>query len=182
MRVEYFLGRDRMRTDLDQGTSVVWFSGDSPRMLMVQHAERRYIEWGAEQLKMMQRMPAAGGGNGQPDLDISALRFEETGQTGTVGDWDAFEVRMTGMGDQTTTFWMTTDIDVGLFEINQRVAEAGDALRTPTACGRRCGRAGVRCCCDCFRHYRSGWVKCWVRHLAAICSLPAALRSGSAYG
>lgn len=133
MRVECFLGRDRMRTDLDQGMSVVWFSGDNPRMLMVQHAERRYIEWGAEQLKMMQRMPAAGGGDAQPDLDISVLRFEETGQRGTVGDRDAFEVRMTGMGDQTTTFWMTTDIDVGLFEINQRVAEAADALRMPTA-------------------------------------------------
>lgn len=64
--MEHFLGRDRMRMDLDQGMSVVWFSGDSPRMLMVQHAERRYIEWGAEQLKTMQqvlqRMPTAGAG------------------------------------------------------------------------------------------------------------------------
>ncbi len=75
----------------------------------------------------------------QPDLDISALRFEETGQTGTGSDWDAFEVRMTDMGDQTTTFWMTTDIDVGLFEISQRVAEASDALRIPTAGGAAAG-------------------------------------------
>ena len=143
MTMDYFLGPDRMRMDLSQGMSVVWFSGDSPRMLMVQHAEQRYIEWGPEQLKMMQqmlqRMPGAGGGNEQPNLDVAALQFEETGQTATVGDWEAFEVRMTGMDDQATTFWMTTDIDVGLFEISQRVAVAADALRMPTAGGAAAG-------------------------------------------
>ena len=126
--------------DLAQSMSVIWFSGDSPRMLMVQHAEQRYIEWGPEQLKMMQqmlqRMPA--GGN-QQDIDVNALSFEETGQTETIGEWDAFEVRMTGMGDQTGTFWMTPDIDVGLFEISQRVALAADALRMPTAGGSAAG-------------------------------------------
>ncbi len=144
MTMDYFLGPDRMRMDLDQGMSVVWFSGDSPRMLMVQHADRRYIEWGPDQLKMMQqmlqRMPGAGGGNEQVDFGVAALAFEETGQTATVGDWDAFEVRMTG-ADQATTFWMTTDIEFGLFEISQRVAEAADALRMPTAGG---GAAGAQ--------------------------------------
>ena len=56
MEMQYWLGPDRLRMDVPQGASVIWFGGSQPRMLMVQHAERRYIEWGTPQLDMMRRM------------------------------------------------------------------------------------------------------------------------------
>ena len=142
MQMEYYLGPQRMRMDLAQGMSVIWFSGDAPRMLMVQHAEQRYIRWGPEQLKMMQRMlqrMQTQGANGSAEVDVSRLSFEETGRREQIGEWDAFEVRVTGMDDEAAAFWMTTDIDLGLFEVSQHVAEAADALRMPMAGGAAAG-------------------------------------------
>ena len=142
MTLEYFLGPNRMRMDLEQGMSMIWFSGDANRMLMIQHADRRYIEWGPDQLKMMQqmmqRMPQQGG-DAAPDFDIDKLRFERTGRTETIGDWDAFEVRVTGLEDQEMHYWMTTDTEVGMMEVSRQVATAADALRMPMMGG---GAAG----------------------------------------
>ena len=138
MEMNYALGDGKMRMDLDQGMSVIWTSGDAPSMLMVQHAQQRYIEWGPDQLKMMQqmlqRMPGADA-DAEPDFDPSQIRFEETGQTEQINGWDAFEVRVTGLQDQDGAFWMTRDIETGLFEISGHVADAAEALRMPMAGG-----------------------------------------------
>ena len=136
MEMNYSLGDGKMRMDLDQGMSIIWTRGDAPSMLMVQHEQQRYIEWGPDQLKMMQqilqRMPGA---DADADFDPSQIRFDETGQTEQINGWDAFEVRVTGLPDQNGVFWMTRDIDTGLFEISSQVAEAAEVLRMPMAGG-----------------------------------------------
>ena len=140
MHMEYAVGGGRLRMDMAQGVSMIWVGGDQPSMTMIQHTERRYIEWGPDQLKMMQqmmqRMPGADGANDASDLDPSQLRFEETGNRERIGEWDAFEVRMSGMeSGQTGMLWMTNDLEIGLFELTSTVAEATGALSMPMAGG-----------------------------------------------
>ena len=139
MEMEYYLGDGRMRMDLPQGMSTVWVSGDSPTMLMIQHPQQQYMEWGPDQLKMMQqmmqRMPGGGGNDQDSDFDPTRIRFRETGRREQIGEWNAFEVEVTGLDDQEGAFWMTTDVDVGLFEISTRVADAASMLSMPMAGG-----------------------------------------------
>ena len=134
MEMNYSLGDGKMRMDLEQGMSMIWTSGDAPTMLMVQHAQRQYMEWRPDQLKMLQRMPGAGA-DAESDIDPSQIRFVETGQTEQINGWDAFEVRVTGLPDQDGTFWMTRDIETGLFEISRQVADAAAVLRMPMTGG-----------------------------------------------
>ena len=42
---------------------------------------------------------------------------------------------MTGLPDQDGTFWMTRDIETGLFEISRQVADAAAVLRMPMTGG-----------------------------------------------
>ena len=143
MEMQYWLGPDRLRMDVPQGASVIWFGGSQPRMLMVQHAERRYIEWGTPQLDMMRRMmhgmKQMPQGTGTPSInafDPSQLKFEETGQRGRIGEWDAFEVRMTGLPrDQTGELWLTNDTETGMFELMARLGDVLDALQLPMMSG-----------------------------------------------
>lgn len=136
MTLEYSLGEGRMRLDMSDQMSIV--STESPQsMLMIQHPDRRYIEWGPDQLRMMQqmmqRMPGGGGNEADP-FDPGSVSFEETGQRAQIGTWDAFEVLMTSE-DGEQRLWLTTDTDVGLFELSLRAAQALSALRMPMAGG-----------------------------------------------
>ena len=150
MDMEYYLGDDRMRLDVPQGMSVISTSGANPRVLMVQHQERRYIEWGADQLRMMQQMlqriPGRSGDQSD-EFDPGSLNFERTGATGPVGPWNAFEVRMTNADGEEGALWITTDADIGLFEVSLRLAESASALQMPMA-----GSAGAA---EEFLRYRS---------------------------
>jgi hypothetical protein len=137
MEMQYFVGADRLRMDLGTGASMVWFGGATQRMLMIQHAEKRYMDWGPDQLKlmqqMMQRLPqAAGAGANRAAIDPQKLTFRETGRRDKVGSWDAFEVEVTGLPQgQTGSLWMTTDVETGMFELFARLGEAMSALQMP---------------------------------------------------
>ena len=127
-----------VRIDLpQQNVSVVLTSGATPTMLMIQHNERSYIEMGTQQLEMMrqlmQRMPNAGGGGGDSaSTNLDSVRFEPTGQTETIGPWSASEVRVTGMPQgQNGTVWVTSELDVGLFELFARMGDALEAMQMP---------------------------------------------------
>ena len=138
MDMEYSLGQDRMRLDMPQEVSVISTTGASPSMVMVQHAEQRYIEWSPQQLEMMrqmlQRVPGAGGA--EPDIfDPTTMEFEETGQTAQIGNWNAFEVLMHGADGQEGTLWLSTEAEVGLFELSLRAAEAASMLQNPMTGG-----------------------------------------------
>jgi hypothetical protein len=105
MEMTYWLGPDRLRMDT-LPLSMVWLGGVSPRMVVIQHPERQYIEFTSEDLETMrQLMQGVGGGGG----DVSRLRFEVTGRRETIGPWPAFEVQVTGLPDgQQGSLWLTT--------------------------------------------------------------------------
>ena len=138
MSMDYWMNPDNVRIDMSQGqdVSLVWRSGNAPSMLMIQHAEQRYKEWGEQQFQMMrqmmQRLSGGDGGGDTPDVDLAVIRFEPTGETATVGSWSASSVRITGMEEgQTATMWITSDLDSGLFELFARMGNALEAMQIP---------------------------------------------------
>ena len=139
MEMEFFLAQNRMRMDVSAEMSVISVSGDNPSMIMVQHPDQRYVEWGAQQLQMMQQMmqqiPNAGGGQGGIDYDPSQMQFSQTGETAQVGPWSAFEVEMTDSTGNRGALWLTTDTNVGLLEVMSRVASAASMLSSPMVGG-----------------------------------------------
>ena len=138
MEMEYFLGENRTRIDMSAEMSIISVSGDDPQMIMIQHPDQSYIEWGAQQLQMMQQMmqqvPNAGG-QGGIDYDPSQLQFSQTGETAQIGTWSAFEVSMTDASGNLGSLWLTTDTNIGLFEVMGRVASAASMLSSPMAGG-----------------------------------------------
>ena len=84
---------------------------------------------------MMQQVPNAGGGQDGIDYDPSQLQFSQTGETAQIGTWSAFEVSMTDATGNRGSLWLTTDTDVGLFEVMGRVASAASVLSSPMAGG-----------------------------------------------
>jgi hypothetical protein len=138
MSMDYWMGSDAVRIDMSQGQdiSLVWTSGASSNMLMIQHAERRYMEWGEQQFQMMrqmmQRVGGAGGSDAADDFNLDNIRFEPTGETETIGPWRAEGIRMTGTEPgQNGTFWIAPDLDVGLFELFARMGDALEAMQMP---------------------------------------------------
>ena len=139
MSMDYWMSDDSVRIDITQpqAVSIVWRSGDAPGMLMIQHGDRRYIEWGEQQFQMMRqmmrRMPSvAGGGGDSPSVNLDNVRFEPTGETEMIGPWSATGVRITGMPQgQDGTFWVAPELDSGLFELFARMGDALEALQMP---------------------------------------------------
>lgn len=150
LEMQYFVGADRLRMDLGTGASLVWFGGATQRMLMIQHAEKRYMDWGPDQLKMMQQMmqrlpQTAGAGANRAAIDPKKLTFRETGRRDKVGSWDAFEVEVTGLPQgQTGALWMTPDVETGMFELFARLGEAMSALQMPMLGGASPGQELTR--------------------------------------
>ena len=139
MEMTYWVTEGQFRMDMPE-MSIIWSSGDQPRMLMIQHAEKRYIEWGARQLDMMQQMmgrvPGGGGsGSGSDDPMSGSLSFEATGNSETIGAWNAFEVQVRNEDGDQGQLWLTEDTDVGLFEVFASVVDMAAAMRLPMGMG-----------------------------------------------
>jgi hypothetical protein len=122
------VGDSRLRMDMSQAASMIW---TNQSMLMIQHDKKSYIEFGPEQLKLMQqmlgRLPQRGGEAGA-GLDPTRVRFRETGRREMIGVWEAFEVEMTGLAEgQTGALWMTEDLEIGMLDVMARV---GDSLQS----------------------------------------------------
>ena len=138
MEMEYYLGEGRMRMDMSEEMSLISISGAEPRMLMVQHQEQRYIEWGAQQLQMMQQMMQQMPGvadQASSTFDPEQLQFQQTGATDQIGPWSAFEVEMTDGNGEVGSLWLTTDSDIGLFEVMLRLADAASIMSSPMGGG-----------------------------------------------
>ena len=138
MTMDYWMSDESVRIDLaqPQAVSIVWTSGDAPGMLMIQHGERRYIEWGAAQFQMMRQMmqsvAGAGAGDNSSSVNIDSVSFEPTGQTETIGPWTATGVRITGLEPgQDGTMWVAPDLASGLFELFARMGDALEAMQLP---------------------------------------------------
>ena len=139
MTMDYWTGDNSIRIDMaqPQEMSIIWNSGDAPGLLMIQHGDRRYMEFGDAQFQMMRQMMqrVGGAGNGGSDsssVDLASLRFEPTGQTETIGQWSATGVRVTGLGQgQDGVIWVAPDLDSGLFELFARMGDALQAIQMP---------------------------------------------------
>lgn len=120
----------RMDADAQSGTSIIWHGGEAPKFLLLQHSEKRYMEWGKEQIdmlsQMMARMPQGlvkQTQEAKEDFDPASIIFIETGNHETIGNWDAFEVRVQGDVFQDAMLWLTRETKVGIVEIFGRMAE-----------------------------------------------------------
>ena len=100
---------------------------------MIQHDDRRCMEFGDAQFQMMQRAGGAGnGGSESSSVDLASLLFEPTGQTETIGQWSATGVRVTGLGqEQDGVIWVAPDLDSGLCELFARMGDALQAMQMP---------------------------------------------------
>ena len=139
MEMTYWIAADQFRMDMPE-MSIIWAGGAQPRMLMIQHAERRYIEWGAQQLNMMQqmmgRMGRGGGpGAGAADPVRGNITFEATGNRETIGAWNAFEVQVQNQDGDQGQLWLSEDTEVGLFEIMASVVDMAAAMQMPMGMG-----------------------------------------------
>ena len=132
MELTCWLGPERLRMDTSP-LSMVWRSGASPRMVVIQHPARQYIEFTSEDLETMRRMmeEVRGGGG-----DVSRLGFEVTGRRETIGAWHAFEVRVTGLPQgQEGSLWLTNEMEAGLFEVFARLSDVMGGIPMPTGDG-----------------------------------------------
>ena len=139
MDMGFALGENQSRMDMGEQVAMISTAGSDPSVLMLQHPERRYMKWGAQQLQMMQQMMGqlgnATGGSDVPDLDPTQIQFQETGNTAQIGEWNAFEVVMTSADGEQGAVWLSTEPAVGLFELFARVSDAASALSMPMAGG-----------------------------------------------
>jgi hypothetical protein len=136
MTMDYWTSEESVRLDLSQpmAVSIVFTSGDAPGMLMIQHGERRYIEFGAAQLQMMRQLLSGAGGGGESPgaVNLDSVGFEPTGQTETIGPWTATAVRITGLEPgQESTMWIAPDLASGLFELLASMGDALEAMQMP---------------------------------------------------
>ena len=134
LSMDYWATDKGVRIDLaqPQQMSIVWMSGPPPKMLIIQHANRRYTEIGEQMFQMMQQMAAGGPSSTTGAVDVETLTFEPTGQTQTVSSWTASEVRITGMeAAQNAMLWIASDLDTGLFDLLARMTEPLDAMQMP---------------------------------------------------
>ncbi len=84
--------------------------------------------------QMMQQVPGIADQADSP-FDPGQLQFQETGATDQIGSWSAFEVEMTDSDGNVGALWLTTDSEIGLFEVMLRVADAASVMSSPMAGG-----------------------------------------------
>lgn len=133
MEMKLWAGVGPMRMDMngDMGQmSMVWSDGS---MLMINHAQRSYMEFTREMMERMQQMMGQMGQNNaeEPEFDPTAWTFERTGATDTINGMSAFEVKMTGPDGKSGALWMTNDTDTGLFEAFARLGETFQSMGMP---------------------------------------------------
>ena len=134
MDMDFYLGENQMRMDMSDEMSLISISGDTPSLYVVQHPEQRYIEFGPQHLQMMQSMPGIAD-QADAAFDPQELQFQQTGATDQIGSWNAFEVEMTDANGDVGSLWLTTDSEIGLFEIMLGVADAASVMSSPMGGG-----------------------------------------------
>jgi len=121
--IKLSLASDRMRVDTEQGISLVNIGGEDGKMVMIQHAQKSYMEFTAE---MMKQMAAMMGQMPEMEQEAEAMQpptFTRTGNTKQVGEWSAYEVLVQHPdkeGDM--TMWMSQDVDADFATLMQQLA------------------------------------------------------------
>ena len=126
MDVPFWFSERWLRMDLTVPLemSIVWAFGTSPSMRMIEHDQRRYVEWGPRQFEGARGLMESSRINAH-DIDAADWRFEETGRTDTIEEWAAYEVRVTGLpGEGESHLWLSEDVGSGLVEFFGKFAAA----------------------------------------------------------
>ncbi len=128
------LGDGNMRFDTDQ-VSMVSLGGDDGKMLMIQHAQKMYIEFTPE---IMMGMAGMMGGQTPPEVeeeieDRTPPTFTRTGNTKQVGEWNAYEVKVEHPEqDGDVTMWFSMDVDADFRDVaTQMMDSMGGLLNDP---------------------------------------------------
>lgn len=132
--VKLSLAPDRMRLDTDEGMSIVSIGGDNGKMLMIQHAQKQYMEITDEMMQamagMMGQMPQE---TEEPAADMTPPTFTRTGNTKMVGEWNAYEVIVEHPEQEgDTVMWFSPDVGADFRTLaEQAMASMSSLLDNP---------------------------------------------------
>jgi len=128
--IKLSLAADRMRMDTGEGISLINIGGEGGKMMMVQHAQRQYMEFTSEMMEAM----AAMAGQMPQDMEHEAEAgvpptFTRTGNTKMVGAWNAYEVRVEHPEqDDEMIMWMSQDVDADFSALVQQIMDSMSSL------------------------------------------------------
>lgn len=119
------VGGDYARLDMGPEASMIFTPS---AMVIVQHAERMYIEFTQEMMDRMAQMMGAMGREAAEsadldDFDPTGYSFDVTGNTDTIMGHEAREVAMSGPEGQQGSLWIAESASVGFFEVWGRMAD-----------------------------------------------------------
>ena len=128
--IEISLGPDRMRMNMGEEMSLISIGGDDGKMLMVQHAQRMYIEFTAE---TMRGLAGIMGGQMPPGIEeieeMTPPTFVRTGNTKQVGSWNAYEVRVEHPEqDGEMSMWFSQEVDADFRALVEQMVESMQSL------------------------------------------------------
>ena len=142
--IKLALGDDSMRFDTDQ-MSMVSLGGDDGKMLMIQHAQKMYMEFTAETMMGMAgmmggRMPA------EVEEEIENMTpptFTRTGNTKQVGEWNAYEVKVDHPDqDGDVTMWFSMDVGADFRDVATQMMDSMSGLLNNPMISRMGGGGG----------------------------------------
>lgn len=146
MVIKLSLGSGRLRIDIGEEMSLVSIGGDDGTMLMIQHAEKSYVEFSAETMEMMAgilgQMPA------QIEEEMQEVRtppsFTRTGDTKHIGQWNAYEVLVQHPEqDGDLTMWFSQELDADFRALVEQVMDSMSSLLNSPMLGRMGGGRGA---------------------------------------
>ena len=142
--IKFALGDGSMRFDSDQ-MSMVSLGGDDGKMLMIQHAQKMYIEFTTDS---MMGMAAMMGAQVPPDVeeeieDRTPPTFTRTGNTKQVGEWNAYEVKVEHPDqDGDVTMWFSMEVDADFREVATQMMDSMSGLLNNPMISRMGGGGG----------------------------------------
>jgi hypothetical protein len=143
--IKMSLGSGRLRMDIGQEMSLISIGGDNGKMLMIQHAEKSYLEFPAEMMEMMAGMMGGMPPQMEEEMgDMTPPTFTRTGNTKQVGQWNAYEVLVQHPEqDGDLTMWFSPDVDADFRALAQQVMDSMSSLLNSPMLGGMGGGGGA---------------------------------------
>lgn len=129
-----WIGPLRLRMDQTANQmSLLWIGGEGGSMSMVMHPEKMYMQYSMEDVeRMLGQTRAQAQAESAEEAFGSPPRFVATGNTKTVGAWNASEYGLEGPEDTPDViFWFSQDAGAELRPVVEQLVAAIDALNTP---------------------------------------------------
>ena len=128
-----------LRLRMDQASSdmsLIWMGGEGGGMSMVMHPQKIYMQYSIEDIEKTLGSTRAGAAE-QAETAMEEMGtppvFVATGNTKTVGAWNAAEYRLEGQeATPDVVFWFTEEAGAELQPMVEQLVAAIDALNTPS--------------------------------------------------